>query len=66
MGFEDVRGDAVAQGGMVALTVVEHLDVLRDSEARSLAGGEPVAVVHLVLQGGEERFRGGVIEALTG
>lgn len=40
--------------------VVEHLYVVRDSEPCSAAGGEVLVVVHLVLQGGEQRFRGPV------
>ena len=29
-------------------------------------GGEPMPGQHLVFEGGEERLRGGVVEALTG
>ena len=57
---------AVGQGGVVAFAVVEHLDVLGHGVACAGVGGEPVAVVHLVLQGCEPALRGGVVETLTG
>src|SRR5262249_59356574 len=54
---------AVAEGGVQPSAVVEDLDVLGDGEAGAGSGGEGVSVVHLVLQGGEERFGGGVVPA---
>src|SRR6266487_6271285 len=51
---------------MQPLAVVEDLDVIGDSEPRAGPAGEGLPVVHLVLQGGEERFGGGVVPAHAG
>jgi len=50
----------------MSLPVVEQFDVLSDSELGAPAGGESVAVIHLVLQRGEPTFRDRIIEALSG
>jgi hypothetical protein len=42
-------------------TVVENLYVFGDREPRSRFRVESLTVVHLILQGGEERFGGGVV-----
>ncbi|STD61501.1 Protein of uncharacterised function (DUF2699) [Corynebacterium striatum] len=48
---------------MTTASVVEDLDVVRDRESCSGAGGEHLLVIHLVLQAREERFSGGVVPA---
>jgi hypothetical protein len=48
------------------LPVVEHFDVLGHGEPGADAGVETVSVIHLVFQGGEERFGCGVIPAHAG
>jgi len=62
-GFE--RG-SVAEAGVQPLAVVEDFDVVRDGEAGPGAGGEPVVVKHLVLQGGEEALSDRVVPADPG
>ena len=57
---------AVSEGGMKPLPVVVDLDVFGDREAGTGSGIESLAVVHLVLQGGEEGFRRGVVPADPG
>src|SRR4051794_9202297 len=57
---------AVPQVRMQPLTVVEDLNVFRDRESCFRPRVEPLPVVHLVLQGGEERLGGGVIPAPPG
>jgi hypothetical protein len=47
----------------MSLAVVEQLDVLNNCEPGALAGGEPVAVIHLVLQRGKPALRDRIIEA---
>ena len=51
---------------MVPLTVVEHLDVFRDREPGTGPGIECLAVIHFILQRGEERFRGRIVITNTG
>ena len=63
---EGFEWGAVAEGGVQPTAVVEDLDVFGDGESRSSSGGPGLPVVHLVLQGGEERFGGGVVPAHSG
>jgi hypothetical protein len=63
---EGFGGGAVAEGGVQPAAVVEDLDVLGDGEPCPGSGGELLVVVHLVFQGGEERFGGGVVPAHAG
>jgi hypothetical protein len=57
---------AVGEGRVQPSAVVEDLDVVGDGEAGAGPGGPAVPVVHLVLQGGEEGLRGGVVPAHPG
>jgi hypothetical protein len=57
---------SVAEAGVQPLPVVEHFDVVGDGEPGAGPGGERVPVVHLVLQGAEERLGGGVVPADPG
>ena len=59
--MEGLRGGAVAQGGVHAFAVVEHFNVVSDSEAGACFLGESLPVTHLVLQPGEEALGDGVV-----
>ena len=50
---------------MQPLTVLEDLYVFSDREPSPGSGAESLAVIHLILQCGEERFSGGVVPAGT-
>lgn len=64
--FPGLRGYLVADGGVGPSAVVVGLDELDDGMLGSVAGREAPAVVHLVLQRGEERLGHGVVVAVAG
>jgi hypothetical protein len=54
----------ITKRGVPPLTVVEGLDVVEDGALQLTAGRPGAAADELLLQGGEERLRDGVVKAV--